>query len=112
MQMIQVEKQKIVQESIGKFMHSTHSCKVDITAANDKENGMPDSYKVHEAAFEFYNKGKVRTEKIMSQNDICKGDVHKSLGSGGSSADVRKLNSTGDVKKPSVASFNFFDRYI
>lgn len=106
--MHEVEKQKIVQESIGRFMHSTHSCKVDINAANVKENGIPDSYKVHEAACDFYNKG---TEKIMSQKDICKGDIYRSLGYSESSADLMKLKSTGDVKKPSVASFNFFDRF-
>ncbi|XP_021750688.1 chromosome transmission fidelity protein 18 homolog isoform X1 [Chenopodium quinoa] len=98
----EVEKHKIVQESIAKSMHSTDSIKLDNNAARDGENGRPKSSKMHEAPCDYSNEGITMNK---SQKDFCKPNIHRStspLGFGGSAA---------DVKKPSFGSFNFFDRF-
>uniref|UniRef100_A0A803LZB0 AAA+ ATPase domain-containing protein n=1 Tax=Chenopodium quinoa TaxID=63459 RepID=A0A803LZB0_CHEQI len=107
----EVEKHKIVQESIAKSMHSTDSSKLDNNAARDGENGRPKSSKMHEALCDYSHEGITMNK---SQKDFCKPIIHRStspLGFGGSAADVKKLKFPGDVKKPSFGSFNFFDRF-
>ncbi|KAL2923389.1 Chromosome transmission fidelity protein 18-like protein [Bienertia sinuspersici] len=105
--MYEIEKQKIVQESISRSMRSIHNSQ-DTNAAKDEENGIPKSSKMFDSASDFSNNG---TKKNLLQKEVCKGKFQKSLGFAGSSADAVKLKSTGDVKKPCFASFNFFDRF-
>lgn len=107
----EVEKQKIVQESLARFMHSVDSSKQDMDDARDKEKGMTETFRVHQARCDSYKKQIIRN---ASQKDICQPHVHRdtsSLGFGSTSADAMKSKSTGDVKKPSIGSFNFFDRF-
>lgn len=101
----EVEKQKIVQESTAKFMHPTDSTNGDVNAASDGKNSRPEFSEVHKDAGDYYTK-EIRNN--ISQKDVCKPN---SLGSVRSSVDVMKLKSTGDVKKPSLGSLNFFDRF-
>ncbi|CAO2822484.1 unnamed protein product [Amaranthus hypochondriacus] len=107
----EVEKHKIVQESLSKFRHSTDNSKRELNAAKNQHNGTSEPSKVHEAACVYYNKDKMTD---VSPKDILLPNVNRftsSPGFGGTPADAMKRKFTANVKKPSAGSMNFFGRF-
>ncbi|KAJ8447230.1 hypothetical protein Cgig2_030461 [Carnegiea gigantea] len=112
--MHEAEKQKIVRESMGRSTHSAKNSRMENIAANDKQNGIGSTLKSHGTACIDFS---VEQTKNISQKVIPKAGSHKSSltsGSGGRSTDgnhVMKESSAGNMKKPSMRSVNFFDRF-
>ncbi|KAJ0034801.1 hypothetical protein Pint_25353 [Pistacia integerrima] len=102
---LQVEKQRIMQASIGKPVHTTdgHKGNQDLVGTETIRAG---SVKVNHASASAVMTGNA---KNMLNPITC--TVSPTLDSSASASANPKLKCSGDTKKPSNRSLNFFDRF-
>lgn len=102
----EVEKQKILQAGMNRSMHLTDVCKANEALARDKNGRTLSSKSDFASAKKMINPSTPRRQCEMtappdsSTSASCKKTTNEV-----------KLRSTGDTKKPSRGSYNFFERF-